>query len=57
MDNSILKNIIQDSVDNNAEKISGQDATFLYAESPSSPMHIATLTIVEGSLKFKFSQQ
>ena len=47
-----FKNILQDTLDSSIEKISGQDATFLYAESPSSPMQIATLTIVEGSLKF-----
>ena len=52
MNNTIFKNILQDSLETNAEKISGQDATFLYAESPSSPMQIATLSIVEGSLKF-----
>ena len=52
MGNSMFKNILQDSLDISAEKISGQDATFLYAESPSSPMQIATLTIVEGSLEF-----
>lgn len=48
MINSFLDSII----DVNAEQISGQDATFLYAESPTSPMHIATLTIVEDSLNF-----
>lgn len=49
----MFQKILQNAADINAEKISGQDATFLYAESPSSPMQIATLTIVEGSLQFE----
>ncbi len=47
-----LKDIVQDAFDGNIQQISGSDAAFLYAESPTSPMHIATLNIVEGSLKF-----
>ena len=47
-----IQDILQGTLDDSVQQISGQDATFLYAESPSSPMHIATLTIVEGSLKF-----
>ncbi len=48
-----LKDIMQDAFDGNIKQISGSDAAFLYAESPTSPMHIATLNIVEGSLKFE----
>jgi WS/DGAT/MGAT family acyltransferase len=48
-----LKDIVQDAFDGNIKQISGSDAAFLYAESPTSPMHIATLNIVEGSLKFE----
>lgn len=48
-----IKDILQDALDSSIQQVSGSDATFLYAESPSSPMHIATLTIVEGSLKFE----
>jgi len=48
-----IQNRLEDAINNSFEQISGQDATFLYAESPSSPMHIATLVIVEGSLKFE----
>ncbi|MHB0754063.1 wax ester/triacylglycerol synthase family O-acyltransferase [Polaribacter sp. M15] len=51
------KKVIQDFLDNvlddSIQQISGSDAAFLYAESPSSPMHIATLTVVEGSLEFE----
>ena len=48
-----LKDIMQDAFDSSIHQISGSDAAFLYAESPTSPMHIATLNIVEGSLKFE----
>ncbi|RMA58696.1 WS/DGAT/MGAT family O-acyltransferase [Ulvibacter antarcticus] len=48
-----LKDIVQDALDSSIHQISGSDAAFLYAESPTSPMHIATLNIVEGSLKYK----
>ncbi len=47
-----IKDLVQDSLDSSIKQISGSDAGFLYAESPTSPMHIATLTIVEGSLKY-----
>ena len=32
--------------------ISGLDAAFLYGETPTSPMHIGSVAIIEGSLKF-----
>ncbi|WP_435624709.1 WS/DGAT/MGAT family O-acyltransferase [Flagellimonas sp.] len=48
-----LKDIAQEALDGKFEQISGYDAAFLYAESPTSPMHIATLSIMEGSLNFK----
>lgn len=48
-----IKDIVQDALDGDIKQISGYDAAFLYAESPTSPMHIATLNIVEGSLKFE----
>ena len=52
MAKKIITELLQDAIETSAEQISGQDATFLYADSASSPMHIATLTIVEGSIKF-----
>ena len=52
MAKKIIKDLLQDVLDSSIQQVSGQDATFLYAESPSSPMHIATLTIVEGSIAF-----
>ena len=48
-----LKDIVQDAFDTSIKQISGYDAAFLYAETPTSPMHIATLNIVEGSLKYE----
>ena len=48
-----FKDIAQEVLDGKFKQISGYDAAFLYAESPTSPMHIATLVIVEGSLEFK----
>jgi len=44
-----LKNLDLDQL----EPISGMDATFLYGESPTSPMHVGTVTIVEGALSFE----
>ena len=52
MAKKIIKDLLQDALDISIQQVSGQDATFLYAESPSSPMHVATLTIVEGSIEF-----
>ncbi len=48
-----LKDIAQEVIEGKFKQISGSDAAFLYAESPTSPMHIATLNIVEGSLNYK----
>jgi diacylglycerol O-acyltransferase len=53
MAKKIITDLLQDALDSSIQQVSGQDATFLYAESPSSPMHIATLTIVEGSIAFE----
>ncbi|MEL6802698.1 MAG: wax ester/triacylglycerol synthase family O-acyltransferase, partial [Bacteroidota bacterium] len=35
------------------EAISGMDATFLYIESATSPMHIGSVAVIEGSLEFE----
>jgi WS/DGAT/MGAT family acyltransferase len=39
------------------EPISGLDATFLYAETPNSPMHVGSVAVIEGSLKFEDFRQ
>lgn len=52
LNKNLLKNILGNVSERNIKQVSGQDATFLYAESPTSPMHIGSLTIIEGSLEF-----
>lgn len=37
----------------NIQPITGLDATFLYGESPTSPMHVGSVCIIEGSLEFE----
>ncbi|MEM6967692.1 MAG: wax ester/triacylglycerol synthase family O-acyltransferase, partial [Bacteroidota bacterium] len=37
----------------NLQSISGMDATFLYVESPTSPMHVGSVAVIEGDLKFE----
>ncbi|MEZ4985076.1 MAG: wax ester/triacylglycerol synthase family O-acyltransferase [Saprospiraceae bacterium] len=34
------------------EPISGMDAAFLYGETPSSPMHVGAVAVIEGSIAF-----
>jgi WS/DGAT/MGAT family acyltransferase len=53
MPKKVIQDFLDNALDDSIQQISGSDAAFLYAESPSSPMHIATLTIVEGSLEFE----
>ncbi|HAS45028.1 MAG TPA: wax ester/triacylglycerol synthase family O-acyltransferase [Microscillaceae bacterium] len=50
---SILDSLLQKINDPSLTPISGTDAAFLVTESPNSPMHVGTLTIVEGSLSFE----
>lgn len=48
----MIKKIL-DSLDNkNIKAINGVDATFLYGETPTSPMHVGSVAIIEGSLNF-----
>lgn len=49
----MLDKILQPFKAKNVEAISGLDAAFLYAETPTSPMHIGSVAVIEGSLKFK----
>ena len=37
----------------NVKAISGMDAAFLYAETPTSPMHIGGVAVIEGSTTFE----
>ena len=49
-----MKNKFTDKFLNpNIQPISGMDATFLYTETPTSPMNIGSVVVIEGSLKFE----
>ncbi len=48
-----ILNKVEDALDPTVKPISGYDAAFLYSDSPKSPMHIAGLTIIEGSIDFE----
>lgn len=49
--NKILQKFNSNSSD--IQPISGLDATFLYGETPTSPMHVGSVVIIENSLKFE----
>ena len=49
---SIIKKALKSIANPNLTPISGTDAAFLYTESPNSPMHVGSVTIVENSLAF-----
>ena len=46
-------NILKNFNNPNLKSISGMDATFLYIESPTTPMHIGGVCIIEGDLEFE----
>ncbi len=48
----INKVLDQFNIDN-LESLSGMDATFLYGETETSPMHVGSVAIIEGELNFK----
>ena len=53
-----MKKKILDTFNNpNIKAISGMDATFLYAESSTNHMHVGSLAVIEGSLKFETFKQ
>ena len=49
----MLDSILKRFKDKDIKSISGMDATFLYAETSNSPMHIGNVAIVEGSAEFE----
>jgi diacylglycerol O-acyltransferase / wax synthase len=49
MIDKFVKNLIKDDL----TPISGMDAAFLYTETPTSPMNIGSVVVIEGSLDFK----
>ena len=48
----MLTKILNTILPNNLESITGMDATFLYAETPTSPMHVGSVAILEKGLTF-----
>ncbi len=48
----VIKNILNKIDNPRITSISGLDAAFLYAETPTSPMHVGSVAVIEGSLKF-----
>ncbi|MFT6021325.1 MAG: diacylglycerol O-acyltransferase, partial [Saprospiraceae bacterium] len=50
---AMLKKILNNFNDPNLKAISGMDATFLYVETPTSPMHVGSVAVIEGDLEFK----
>ena len=47
--NKLFKNLETEGI----ESISGMDAAFLYAETPTSPMHVGSVAVIEGDLNFE----
>ncbi len=48
----MIEKLTKSLINNNLQHISGMDATFLYTESPNSPMNIGSVIVIEGSLDF-----
>ena len=48
----MLKKILNQIDNKNIDAITGMDATFLYGETPTSPMHVGSVAIIEGALEF-----
>ncbi len=48
----MIDKLTKNLINNNLQHISGMDATFLYTESPNSPMNIGSVIVIEGSLDF-----
>ncbi|MES2798080.1 MAG: wax ester/triacylglycerol synthase family O-acyltransferase, partial [Bacteroidota bacterium] len=49
----MIKKLTDSFINNNLQHISGMDATFLYTETPTSPMNIGSVLVIEGSLDFE----
>ncbi|PSR13822.1 MAG: wax ester/triacylglycerol synthase family O-acyltransferase, partial [Bacteroidetes bacterium] len=49
----MLSKIAEKLIQENLQPVSGMDATFLYTETPTSPMNIGSVVIIEGSIDFK----
>ena len=49
----MLKKLLGNIDNKQLRPVSGLDATFLYAESPTTPMHVGGVAIIEGTLEFE----
>ncbi|MEL6867238.1 MAG: wax ester/triacylglycerol synthase family O-acyltransferase, partial [Bacteroidota bacterium] len=49
----MLGKILKQLNNKDIKAISGMDATFLYAETPNSPMHVGSVVVIEGSLEYE----
>jgi len=49
----MIKKLLQNLDTKYLEPLSGMDATFLYGESPTSPMHVGSVAIIEGAVAFE----
>ena len=49
----MIDKLFQQLNNSDLKAISGLDAAFLYAETPTSPMHIGSVAVIEGSLQFE----
>jgi len=49
----MLEGLMKSFTQADLESVSGLDAAFLYAETPTSPMHIGSVLIIEGDLDYK----
>lgn len=49
----MLNKFVENLVKENLTPISGMDAAFLYTETPTSPMNIGSVVIIDGSIDFK----
>ena len=48
----MFKRVLDQFDNKNIQAISGMDATFLYGETATSPMHVGSVAILEGSLQY-----
>ena len=49
----MIDKIVENFDMSDLESVSGLDATFLYGETSTSPMHVGSVSIIEGSLEFE----
>ena len=49
----MLSKIAEKLIQENLQPVSGMDATFLYTETPTSPMNIGSVVIIDGSIDFQ----